>query len=68
MDKTDIIPVKLNGKTYSRWSFHLKYYVEGKGLGGYLDGTTIPQSKEKAKTTEEGTSEPTLVEEKTQVM
>ncbi|XXG51957.1 hypothetical protein AAC387_Pa03g0404 [Persea americana] len=40
MDKVDVIPVKLNGTNYMNWSFHLKNFVEGKGLLGYLDGTT----------------------------
>lgn len=39
MDKKDDIPVKLTGKNYKTWSFHLKNYVEGKGMLGYLDGT-----------------------------
>lgn len=39
MDKMDAIPVKLTGKNYKTWSFHLKNYVEGKGMLGYLDGT-----------------------------
>lgn len=39
MDKMDVIPVKLTGKNYMTWSFHLKNYVEGKGMLGYLDGT-----------------------------
>lgn len=24
MDKADVIPIKLNGKNYMNWSFHLK--------------------------------------------
>ena len=35
----DIIPVKLDGTNYMSWSFHLKNFVEGQGLLGYLDGT-----------------------------
>eukprot|EP00268_Persea_americana_P025756 TRINITY_DN25109_c1_g1_i1.p1 TRINITY_DN25109_c1_g1~~TRINITY_DN25109_c1_g1_i1.p1 ORF type:complete len:194 (+),score=28.25 TRINITY_DN25109_c1_g1_i1:528-1109(+) len=39
MDKNDIIPVKMNGTNCMTWSFHLKNFVEGKGMLGYLDGT-----------------------------
>eukprot|EP00268_Persea_americana_P042906 TRINITY_DN42998_c0_g1_i1.p1 TRINITY_DN42998_c0_g1~~TRINITY_DN42998_c0_g1_i1.p1 ORF type:complete len:254 (-),score=43.67 TRINITY_DN42998_c0_g1_i1:1786-2547(-) len=37
MEKGDIIPVRLTGKNYMNWSFHLKNYVEGQGLLGLLD-------------------------------
>ena len=44
MDKYDVIPVKFNGQNYMSWSFHLKNFVEGQGLFGYLDGSiTKPQ-------------------------
>lgn len=47
MDKTDLIPIKLNGKNYLQWSFHLVNFVEGHGLLGILDGTDfMPESKE----------------------
>lgn len=36
MDKGDIIPVNLMGKKYMSRSFHLKNFVGGKGLVGYL--------------------------------
>lgn len=39
MDKIEVIPVKLNGKNYMAWSFHLKSFVEGQGMLGYLDET-----------------------------
>lgn len=39
MDKGDIIPIKFNGENYMSWSLHLKNFVEGNGLLGYLDGT-----------------------------
>ena len=34
MEKYDV-----NGHNYMSWSFHLKNFVEGQGLFGYLDGT-----------------------------
>ena len=40
MEKVDIIPIKLDGTNYMSWSFHLKNFVTGQGLIGYLDGTT----------------------------
>lgn len=40
MDKVDIIPVKFNGTNYMTWSFHVKFFIEGQGMLGYLDGTT----------------------------
>ncbi|XXG90666.1 hypothetical protein AAC387_Pa12g2380 [Persea americana] len=39
MDKNDTILVKMNGTNYITWSFHLKNFVEGKCMLGYLDGT-----------------------------
>lgn len=45
MDKTKIIPVKLNGKNYSGWAFCLKHFVAKKGLLGYLDDTTIKDDR-----------------------
>ena len=35
----EVLPIKLDGTNYMSWSFHLKNFVEGKGLLGYLDGT-----------------------------
>ena len=40
MDKIDVIPVKFNGTNNLSWSFHLKNFVKGQGMLGYLDGTT----------------------------
>ena len=39
MHKYDVIPVEFNGNNYMAWSFHLKNFVEGQGLFGYLDGS-----------------------------
>lgn len=47
MDNNEIIPVKLDGKNYSGWSLHLKHWVTGKCLGGYLDGTIKETDKTK---------------------
>ena len=41
MDKYDVIPIKFNGNNFMAWSFHLKNFVEGQGLFGYLDGSII---------------------------
>ena len=44
MEKYDVIPIKFNEQNYMSWSFHLKNFVEGQGLFGYLDGSiTKPQ-------------------------
>lgn len=43
-DKGDIIPVKLNGKNYMGWSFHLEHFVN---LHEYLNGTTTTPTDEK---------------------
>lgn len=43
--KRDMIPIKLNGRNYMGWSFHLKHFVEGQGLSMYQDGT-IPKATE----------------------
>ena len=45
MDKYDVIPIKFNGQNYMSWSFHLKNFIEGQGLFGYLDGSILkPQT------------------------
>lgn len=48
MDKNEIIPIKLNGKNYYGWAFHLKHFVAGKGLPSYLDGTVIREDRNAA--------------------
>lgn len=49
MEKGDIILVKLNGKNYITWSFHLKNFVEGQGMLGDLEGIEIKPTAEKGK-------------------
>ena len=39
MEKYDVIPMKFNGNNYTAWSFHLKNFVEGQGLFGYLNAS-----------------------------
>ena len=39
MERYDVIPVKFNGNNYMAWSFHLKNFVEGQGLFGYLNAS-----------------------------
>ncbi|KAF7143373.1 hypothetical protein RHSIM_Rhsim05G0013600 [Rhododendron simsii] len=48
-DKGEILAVKLDGKNYSVWRFHFLFFVEGKGLWGYVDGSEIPPDASKAK-------------------
>ncbi|KAF7121356.1 hypothetical protein RHSIM_Rhsim13G0148200 [Rhododendron simsii] len=48
-DKGEILAVKLDGKNYSVWRFHFQFFVEGKGLWGYVDGSEIPPDASKAK-------------------
>ncbi|KAK3041741.1 hypothetical protein RJ639_000665 [Escallonia herrerae] len=38
-EKAECLLVKLDGKNYSIWRFHFQYFVEGKGLWGYVDGS-----------------------------
>ncbi|KAK2966046.1 hypothetical protein RJ640_001980 [Escallonia rubra] len=38
-EKAECLSVKLDGKNYSIWRFHFQYFVEGKGLWGYVDGS-----------------------------
>ncbi|KAK2985226.1 hypothetical protein RJ640_009329 [Escallonia rubra] len=38
-EKAECLSVKLDGKHYSIWRFHFQYFVEGKGLWGYVDGS-----------------------------
>lgn len=49
MNKIDFVLVKLNGKNYVGWSFHLENCVEGPGLAGYLDGFVLAPSAVKYK-------------------
>lgn len=49
MNKIDFVLVKLNGKNYLGWSFHLENCVEGPGLAGYLDGFVLAPSAVKYK-------------------
>lgn len=47
MEKGGIIPVRLSGKSYMVWSFHLKHFVEGR-FAGYLVRTVTIPTEEKA--------------------
>lgn len=40
-DKLDGIPIKLDGKNYSEWEFHMRNFIEGHDLGGFIDGTEV---------------------------
>lgn len=52
MDKSKLIPICLmGGKNYVGWSFHLKHFVQGQGLAGFLDGTSTEPIDDKTKTT-----------------
>lgn len=55
MDKSEIIPVKLNDKNYKIWSFHLRNFVKGQGLLGILNGSNpipvVTKSTDKDKVT-----------------
>lgn len=37
MDKNSVIPIKLTGKNYIVWSFHLQHYIRCQGLTEYLN-------------------------------
>lgn len=49
MEKGGIIPVRLSGKSYMVWSFHLKHFVDGQWCAGYLGRTVTIPTEEKAK-------------------
>ncbi|XP_058217973.1 uncharacterized protein LOC131328986 [Rhododendron vialii] len=52
-DRGETLAVKLDGKNYSIWRFHFQFFVEGKGLWGYVDGTeAIPNATDVKKTNE----------------
>ncbi|KAK3011513.1 hypothetical protein RJ639_011121 [Escallonia herrerae] len=38
-EKAECLSVKLDGKNYSVWRFHFQYFLEGKRLWGYVDGS-----------------------------
>ena len=44
-DKFDVLFVRLNGKNYSTWAFHLEIFVKGKELWGHVDGTDPAPNK-----------------------
>jgi hypothetical protein len=52
MDKYDVIPIKFNGNNYMAWFFHLKNFVEGQGLFGYLDGSITKPTTTRTTNTE----------------
>lgn len=47
-DKGEILAVKLDGKNYSIWRFHFQYFVKGKGLWCYVDGS-VPKPSDEGK-------------------
>lgn len=50
MDKCDIIHIHLTGrKNHMGLSFHLKHFVQGQGLAGFQDGTSLQPTGVKAK-------------------
>lgn len=55
MDKSDIIPVKFNGKNHVGWSFHPCNFVEGQEFDGYLDGSIVALDAKSKATTSKST-------------
>lgn len=51
--KSEILPLKLNGKNYFSWEFQLRIFLRGKNLWGHVNGTILKptQSKESLDTT-----------------
>ncbi|XP_010247743.1 PREDICTED: uncharacterized protein LOC104590708 [Nelumbo nucifera] len=45
----DVMPGKFDGTNYSMWKFHFDFFVEGKGLEGYLNGTVTKQDETEVK-------------------
>ena len=42
MDKFEVIQTKLIGaKNYAVWSFQLQHFVQGQGITGFLDDTSV---------------------------
>lgn len=39
MEKSEVIPIKLNDNNYMNWSFHLKIFVKMHGLLDIIDGS-----------------------------
>lgn len=48
-DKRDFLAVKLDGTNYSIWRFHFQFFVQGKGLWGFVDGSEIQPEASKTK-------------------
>lgn len=46
-EKSEILPVKLNGKNYFSWEFQVSIFLKGKNLWGHIDGSfEKPSNKE----------------------
>lgn len=48
MEKSEINLIRFAGKTYTLWSFHLQFYLEGKEMWGHISGSD-PKRKENTK-------------------
>lgn len=41
LEKADAISVKFDGSNHAIWKFHFQFFVEGRGLWGYIDGSEV---------------------------
>ena len=48
MGKMEIVLIKMTGKNYVGWSFHVTHYGQGKGLAGFMDSSSNEPTEEKA--------------------
>ena len=47
-EKSEILPIKLNGKNYFSWEFQLSIFLKGNNLWGHIDGSSAKPSNKEA--------------------
>ncbi|CAN1176981.1 Retrovirus-related Pol polyprotein from transposon TNT 1-94 [Linum perenne] len=64
-DSSDSLAIKFNGKNYDLWSFQFRFFVKGKALLSYLDGTAVkPELSSSAATNKDkGTTTSTIADQ-----
>ena len=62
-EKSEILPIKFNGKNYFSWEFQFRMFVKGKELWGHLDGSVPkpPAGTEKSTITQWETNDAKII-------
>lgn len=48
-ERNNLISVKFDGSNYAVWKFHFQFFIEGKGLWRYIDGTESKPDESESK-------------------